>query len=215
MRLHSNFHDYYDTSVGYGIDENVHYNRLTKAAHFIIKARSDLPTQRSCGLLGFCGQIYPFIELNKYEWTSNSDRSRTEAKIVERYYAYSVEEYVNKKNEWVDSIYDLDYFDLSRKLKLKQFFSDWSFQSNDVFFQFGVPAWIFMFHANRTNGVLNPRLKHYGFNRIKDSVTAFQEISMYLSNILVEQKEVVQIDDKFKVEQHGFDSLSFRKPKKK
>lgn len=32
-------------------------------------------------------------------------------------------------------------------------------------------------------------MKDYGFERIKDPLAAFQEISMYLANILVEQKE--------------------------
>lgn len=39
---------------------------------------------------------------------------------------------------------------------------------------------------------------------------------MYLSNILVEQKEVVKIEAKYRIEQHGFDlKTSFRKEKKK
>jgi hypothetical protein len=58
-------------------------------------------------------------------------------------------------------------------------------------------------------------LKDYGFDRIKDSFTAFQEISMYLSNILVEQKEVVKVEDNVRIEKHGFDlKKSFRKEKK-
>jgi hypothetical protein len=213
MRLHSNFHDYYDNAIGFGIDEKVYYNRITKQGRIFIKSRTNLPTHGKCGLLGFCGEIYPFVELDRYEWIRSSDNSRSEGRVVERYFAYSADEYVSKKNDW-EHIHGLDYFDLARNLKLKQFFTDWRFQSNDIFREFRVPAWIYMFHKSKLNGVINPRLKDYGFDRIKDALTAFQEISMYLSNILVEQKEIAHIDDSLKVEQHGFDSRSFRKQKK-
>lgn len=72
-----------------------------------------------------------------------------------------------------------------------------------------------MLGRNPSEGLINPRLKDYGFERIKDSFAAFQEISMYLSNILVEQKETAAVEDKFRIEQHGFDlKTSFRKEKK-
>ena len=73
------------------------------------------------------------------------------------------------------------------------------------------------FHSgNETNVIANPRLKDYQFERIKDSTTAFQEISMYLANILVEQKPVAEVEDKYRVEQHGFDLKdSFRNTKQR
>lgn len=50
------------------------------------------------------------------------------------------------------------------------------------------------------------------FDRIKDAFTAFQEISMYVANILVEQKPVESVSDKYRIEKHGFDlKESFRK----
>lgn len=78
------------------------------------------------------------------------------------------------------------------------------------------PVWIIGLNVYNETILLNLKLKDYGFERIKDSFTAFQDILIYLSNILVEQKEVVRIEDKFRIEQHGFDSkMSFRKEKKK
>jgi hypothetical protein len=81
--------------------------------------------------------------------------------------------------------------------------------------KFQVPIWLMRFSAGGdSNGVLNPNLKEIGFDRIKDAYTAFQDISMYLSNILIEQKPVEKIDDKHRIEQHGFDlKESFRKTK--
>jgi len=89
------------------------------------------------------------------------------------------------------------------------------FHDYDIFLEFKVPVWAVILGRSGSSGILNPRLKDYGFDRIKDSFTTFQEISMYLSNILVEQKETVVVQDKFRIEQHGFDlKKSFRKEKK-
>lgn len=107
------------------------------------------------------------------------------------------------------------YHDHSREIKLKQFFTDWNYQSDDIFLEYKVPVWTIKLDRSQNNGLINPKLKDYGFDRIKDSFTTFQEISMYLSNILVEQKETAVIEDKFRIEQHGFDlKKSFRKEKK-
>ena len=216
MRLHTDFHDYYDNAVGYGIDENVFYSRFTEKVEIFVKSRFDHAGVNG-GLLGFCGTIFPFVLFARYE---NSE-------IVERYCAYNVEEYEKKTDEWGN-----DGFAFSRrfaeqyrkiqskrrenqKSKARQFFVDWYSQSNDVFLEFKVPVWTVMLGRNSSAGLINPCLKDYGFERIKDSFTAFQEISMYLSNILVEQKETAVVEDKFRIEKHGFDlKTSFRKGKK-
>jgi hypothetical protein len=216
MRLHTDFHDYYDNAVGYGIDDNVHYNRFTKKIEIRIKSQFDFPRHRNAGLLGFCGKIYPFIEIKKFDrkydlYEYGSDKLQ----IVECYFAYSFEEYVHKKSEWKEYTDAFEYQDHSRKIKLKQFFEDWKSQNDDIFLEYKVPIWVIKLDRNHSEDVINPRLKDYGFDRIKDAFTTFQEISMYLSNIIVEQKETAIVEDKFRIEQHGFDlKKSFRKEKK-
>ncbi len=216
MRLHTDFHDYYDNAVGYGIDENVHYNRFTKKVEILVKSPFDHAGVNG-GLLGFCGTIYPFALFVKYE----------KSEIVDRYCAYNLEEFIRKADEWRDDRFSFSrrFGEKYRKMELKrwkkretqvkQFFINWSSQSNDIFLKFKVPIWTVMLSRITNEGLLNPRLKDYGFDRIKDSFTVFQEISMYLSNILVEQKEIAVIEDKYRIEQHGFDlKKSFRKEKK-
>jgi len=216
MRLHTDFHDYYDTAVGYGVDENVHYNRFTKKVEIRIKSGLNLPNHRYAGLLGFCGKIYPFTEIRRFN-RKFYDYSQEARKVVEHYFAFSFEEYKSKDSEWgkySDTYFD--YFDKSREIKFKQFFIDWAHQSDDIFLEYKAPLWMMKFDSGyEQNGLLNPKLKDYGFDRIKDSFTAFQEISMYLSNILVEQKEVAKVADNVRIEKHGFDlKKSFRKEKK-
>ena len=211
MRLHTDFHDYYDNAVGYGIDENVHYNRFAKKVEIQFKPKFDFDYSGK-GLLGFCGKIYPFRLIQKY---NRNRKQGEEFKIIERFFAFSFEEYKTKESEWEDCSYDFGYFYSKQETKLKQFFINFSEQNDEIFLKYKVPIWTFMIGRSKETGLINPKLKDYGFDRIKDSFTAFQDISMYLSNILVEQKEVAVIEDKYRIEQHGFDlKTSFRKEKK-
>ncbi len=217
MKLHTDFHDYYDYAVGYGIDENVHYNRFSEEVEIRIKSKFGFPSSRNTSLLGFCGKIYPFITLErynqKYDWCEYEPEN---LKVVERFYAYSFDEYQQKESEWADYLGVFQFHaDHSRELKLKQFFVDWNYQNDDIFLKHKVPIWTLKLERHEKKGIVNPKLKDYDFDRIKDPLTAFQDISMYLSNILVEQKKTVIVEDKIKIEKHGFDKkLSFRKGKK-
>lgn len=217
MRLHTNFRDYYDNAVGYGIDENVHYNRFTKEVEINIKPKADFPPAAlETYLLGFCGKIYPLIKLEKLNKSVyDCDYGGNDSKIIETFYAYSFEEGEGKSRQWEEFSRGFEYINDRERLRVKQFYIDWSFQNDELFIEHKTPAWIISLDRNQKTGLVNPRLKDYEFERIKDSFTAFQEISMYLSNILVEQKETAAVEDKFRIEQHGFDlKKSFRKEKK-
>lgn len=211
MRLHTDFHDYYDNAIGYGVDEKVHYNRYSKKASIDIKSKLDRPFHRESGLVGFCGKIYPFIELNRYgQYLDDQGR----LKIIETRFAFDADEYLEIKREWghfPDEFYSYAY---TEDPKLKQFYGEWSRENDEIFLEHKVPAWVARFYIQEPNGILNPRLKDYGFDRRVDAMTAFQEISMYLANILVEQKETRGIEDRYRIEQHGFDlKTSFRNTK--
>ncbi len=216
MKLHTDFQDYYDYAVGYGVDKNVHYNRFSKSARISIKSQRNLPHFQDANLLGFCGEIYPFITIKKFNRKYDScEFDSDELKVVETFHAYSYKEYKNKEAEWEDYSDSFGYMSQSMDLKLKQFFLDWRLRDDAVFLEHKVPVWKIELDEPIYNGTLNPRLKDYNFEVVKDAFTAFQEISMYLSNILIEQKEIAEIEDKYRIEQHGFDKkLSFRHRKK-
>lgn len=221
MRLHTDFHDYYDTAVGYGIDENVHYNRFTKEVELILARKTDHPVGIYSGelfLLGFCGEIFPLIEIQ----TTNKERQ-----IIYQKFAYNYDELIEFQNEriryynlfplskWYFRRAEIVDFPKDEKSRIKQYFQDWRWKDDSIFLRNKVPIWVKKLRHYNKIAILNPKLKDYGFDRIKDSFTAFQEISMYLSNILVEQKEIAVVADKFRIEQHGFDlKKSFRKEKK-
>jgi len=73
-----------------------------------------------------------------------------------------------------------------------------------------------LFRNNR-KFFINPVLKDYEFYKIFDSYQAFQEIQMFISGVLgSKEKDIIMIEDKYKIASHGFDKWSFRKePEKK
>jgi hypothetical protein len=64
---------------------------------------------------------------------------------------------------------------------------------------------------------LNCSLKEYQFYKVLDPFTAFQELAMFVDGYLAfPGNEMIEILDKYKIESHGFDKMSFRKhPTKK
>lgn len=217
MILHTDFRDYYDNAIGFGVDEKVHYNRYTREIDIVLKTKNNWPTRRNAGLIGFCGDTFPFIKLHKLDKLFCRGYDDSRPRIVEVYFAYSFEAYKQKEIEWHNLSHDFDYYDRTGDARLKQFFADWAGKNDAIFRELKVPLWIMNFHGgSEKNGIVNPKLKSYQFERIKDSITAFQEISMYLANILVEQKEVAVIEDRYRIQQHGFDLRdSFRNTKKR
>jgi len=215
MILHSDFHDYYDNAIGFGVDEKVHYNRFTKEIEIVLKTKHDRPVHSLSGLVGFCGSTFPFIKLHKWDKRFRRSADEPTPQLLDLCFAYSLKTYKEKESDWYDYSNDFGYNEGTRNLKLKQFFEDWSGQNDALFRELQIPIWVMTFNCgSKKNGIANPKLKDYQFERIKDSTTAFQEISMYLANILVEQKEVAVIEDKFRIEQHGFDLKdSFRNTK--
>ena len=211
MRLHSDFHDYYDHSIGYGVDEKVHYNRYQKAASIDLKSDLNRPFHRNSALLGFCGVIYPIIELHRYDRNPQDEDDWGEIQIVETRFVFSEDEYIKTRREWSELSDEFHLYQYTSDLKIRQFFVDWVSNSDENFLKHKVPIWTAKFYVEEPNGFLNPRLKDFGFEKIKNPFEAFQEISMYLANILVEQKEIDTVDDKHRIEQHGFDiKQSFR-----
>ena len=226
MKLHTDFHDYYDTAVGYGIDEKIHYNRFTRKVEKKLNLDIDTPpvNHGKSMLLGFCGEIYPFIQL-----VERGEDNKPKAV----YCVYSSEEYVERIMQ-IESLMKSVIFQMRWnrlkitdkeigkflnkmlvKEKIKSFFADWRKRDDTLFLEHRAPVWLLNLNIFDRTITLNPKLAELDFERIKDANEAFQEISMYVANILVEQKETAPVDDIYRIEQHGFDlKTSFRKEKR-
>jgi len=136
MILHTDFHDYYDTAVGYGIDSNVHYRRFTKEVLINFKPKLDFPRLWGSSplLLGFCGQIYPVAELVKLDLTYQP---------IDWFHAYTYEELVVKGTEWVNLKKVYIYRHKRRETEAKRFFEDWRQQDDSLFLENKTPVWIY------------------------------------------------------------------------
>ena len=70
-------------------------------------------------------------------------------------------------------------------------------------------------HFNNRNNefIINPNLSNLKFQTKFEPYSAFQEIEMFISGVLgIDNKNTIEIDDKYRIESHGFDNWSFRNP---
>ena len=63
-----------------------------------------------------------------------------------------------------------------------------------------------------TQIIFNDLLRKYEFMRVKDPYTAFQELFMYMSNLAKPEKPMPVIADEMKIQAHGMNKWSFRRP---
>jgi len=230
MRIVSKFSDYYDVGLSYGIDKSIFYER--KLEHYNIELPVDIRSKTKDiddfsfyfyrGVIGFCGEIYPFVFVKKYE-KIKGNFLRNE-KLLDSDFFYDKESmflfinYSDEKNEFrydyfgIDKLFDISDNDMN-KLKAifseleKPIFSYCNIEFDDIL----VPDAIRM----RNGLMINPILSKFKFYKVKEGVRAFQEISMYLGSLKHPEIETRDIDDKIVAKSKGFNCMSFKKQGKK
>ena len=221
MYIISKFHDYYDGVMRTGIDKTIVYNRheqviddviinLPESFHYLMKydihdnIREYIPKHKNLYevfLIGFCGK--PYIGWRFYFKEDNN------------VFNYNFNEKI---------VYDLN--ELKKYLKFKTYNDNIENNINsiknqdflNIFRKYNTPVFVYEHYRccdNKTL-IINPQLKKYQFFKIFDSYGAFQEIQMFISGVLGnKEKEIVEVGEKYKVEQHGFNKWSFRREAKK
>ncbi len=234
MKIYSKERDYYDSAVSFGIDPELHFYR-TESINIIIYTGSWNSTQEfdfpngynyqayrdSNGnlvkpvtdfhIIGFCGQLYPLAHCQDNEG---------------EYFFYNYKDYKTWKTQFKK---EYSYRRYSSKSSSKQFFDRYSdFKNDKTFIEYNTPVFIVskeyltssdipeitkeQINRRQTTLRTNILLKEFQFYKIKDSYSAFQEISIYVGNQLAKEPEILEISDKYKIQQHGFDKDSFRNP---
>jgi hypothetical protein len=229
MRIISPFVDYYDGVQGMGIDKSVVYNRQTEKLTMPIPVKIStswydrikgevkiyIPShyyktgisyhEEESILVFFAGKVYPILKVTIVNFPNTAE-----------FFVRSFDEYIDLitsngfKNPFEDKkIYRTD----DAKKEMENFFT----------FTKDVSSWMIdnKFAVVMTTGELlrhghiikDPCLKNINFQRIIDPYTAYQELSMWVGGILPQSKEIQDIPDKYKIEQHGFNEWSFRKHK--
>ncbi len=228
--------DYYDGVVGtLGVDKTLVYDRQevelqekdfpddfkrkryswnkSNDTQFYNIARHDIKKEfqkkyqhYSYFLIGFCGKLYIGWKLYS-EVRKNSGITDL---VTEFTYDFEYIKTIIKPREyWGNIVDDVNYIT--------------NYDSLYLFRNLKTPIFVYDTDYKRTllgkywrNGqekfIVNPNLGDYEFYKVFDSFQAFQEISMFIGGVLGRgEKEIVVVDDKYKIAQHGFDKWSFRK----
>lgn len=220
MLIISKFRDYYDASVGYGVDKTIIYERETrvvKSKEFFLDdyiagenyyrgfdwVRGSKIALHEWKIIGFCGKTYVLL-IEKTKETAGDPAFET----IEYFYGDEILERVfrNKKDKW-------------RYKETRDFINKWH---NKEFFDFFLTNKAPIFSVQPLGRYLktdlevqlNHSLEEFKFFRIFDSFSAFQEIQMFISGVLgISSPKTLEIDNKERIKQAGFDlKWSFRNP---
>jgi len=190
MRLISNFKDYYDFGLCYGVDPKLCFERLKRD---IPLAQYDkfspvFPPRilgRNEGMeysFGFCGKLYSFLQVPDVD------------KPI-----WNIEEYLRHKelNEWMIN-------------RFKEFFTV-KYIDDKYFIIADSPIFLI-----ERGGVIevNPTLKTIGFQYIMNGTECFNAIAHYIGNVLNKSPEMVKVSDKERIRKAGFNEKSFKHPVK-
>jgi len=154
-------------------------------------------------IVGFCGKLYLGWKF-EYEVKERDDFGLIVDVIkTDIIYGYDEAKKYLKTEYWKSNLDDdVKYFETYDPIKL--------------FRKYKTPAFVFdsdgRILKNSTIFIINPILKDYKFAKVIDAFTAFTELQMFISGVLgTGEKEIIEIEDKYKIGQHGFDKWSFRR----
>lgn len=223
MRIISKFKDYYDGGAAFGVDMELMYVRKTE----IIESFKQSIYLYDFHVIGFCGEIYPIVNYSQRGVDQKWERS------PKKYILYgedTIKYTFDNEQKWKRGYGHIGDADKYHKVKAQTTFG-WPFKSRaelfkeisqsnrfkEIFLEYQVP--IFFYGSvdteisDKNQLVLNPNLKNLAFYKVMDTIQAFQQISMFMSNVLVfdPQGDIPTGDDIVLRDSKGFNKFSFRK----
>lgn len=233
MKIFSKFHDYYDSVLKFSQteDDGVVYQREPEEIKFDIN-QSEIKevgynryyTCEYIKFIGFCGKIYPVVVVDFRDSEDSVPEfyfiGRDDEKLYER---------INKHNQKMSrqrlfsgfNDRELDF--LTGKTPEDSWWKRYTFITpfdlETFFIKYETSIFLFehvtcgRYDKTRWRLTKNVCLKDFGFQKIVDPFTAFQEISMFFNSTLTNLKTPVMPvgDDKVLAASKGFDKWSFRK----
>jgi len=230
--------DYYDGVVGsVGMDKTIVYERQTveiennKSMPDFIQVkqhswdnknpyrnlcRADINRDNNRGyhgvdgfIVGFCGKLYFGWKFYYKEEEFNTEFGRLE-EVIKEDIIYG---YENAKQHLKHSYWRSNLDDDARFVE--------TYNPAEVFRRYNAPVFLYDSYWDRVRRsdvfYVNPVLKDWKFYKVVDAFTAFTELQMYISGVLgTGEKQIIEVEDKYKIGQHGFNKWSFRRePTKK
>lgn len=156
--------------------------------------------------LVFCGKIYRGI---KFEFSVMTDQSMFGIHDKHTYFCWDIESLQKACTEYGSVLPEIDSW-YRKSRSIDEYFADNGGRvSIDLLNR--EDAILVVRRKDRRRGVSelirNPCLKDLQFFKVMDPFTTYQEIDMFLSGVLApENKPMIKIEDKYKVQQHGFDT---------
>jgi hypothetical protein len=244
MRIISKFKDYYDGVQGLGFDDKLVFVRHTdeiiveekeieeylnkisykgfssyKSDEYRAKQMFSIPYwEIKSNFLIFCGKIYTYYVAS---FLGNDDKI----------YAWSIDDlikYFKLNIEYSKFTTHWHYWRWNKNNFANEFDRfETSFMANtntdisDFCIKYNCP--IMLCQSYRDNStmkslyklILNPNLKNMSFQRVFNPYQAYQELEMFLGNVLVNDNDkMIKLSDKDRLHKAGFDKWSFRKMKK-
>ena len=232
MLITSNYHDYYDVCMKYGMDKSVVYHRKEEyISEENLSKWFDHPLNISYNyghdvfahpfMIGFCGNLYYGFYVHAHCLSRCSVVSKSE-----ECFCYSIEDYekfVSKVDKKSDRENLLSRNDKSDKWQwgglvlnlssVEGFFKRCQTKKTDVpFLENNAPVLLLDTRRNKfERAAKNPCLKMFEFYKVIDPYMTYQELSMYISGVLgVGGPETVDISDEDMLLKKGFDDRSFK-----
>ncbi len=178
-------------------------------------------------VIGFCGKIYTLFEYHM------RDREEIYYPIGKRHFLYSLDDLKSfliktKQKKRIIDLFSENKTKHNKRIrwrydskttieKMTEFFGfagstdfEWIFTKLDVPI-FKVKRHRIDYYKTDYPITLNCNLKELDFQRVFDPYMAYQELEMFISNVLkLNEPEMVPIEDKYRIASHGFDEKSFR-----
>lgn len=234
MRIISKHRDYYDVALSYGIDKELVFVRNTvehkcTTNESFVEGRVTYATSgffnltTSKILIFFCGKMYPCFRISttKDFKTINHDfyDEQTLAKYLEKTLSKKeYRKYIEHKEHiprWMRRWqYGTSSKVLTSQQRIEEYFNDIDHSIAETYCTDNKVAYV-VFEASYLNrehtATTLPVLRDYEFYKAVHPQLAFQEISMYISGVLgTGNPDMIEIEDKYRIEGHGFDKFSFR-----
>jgi hypothetical protein len=231
MRIISDWKDYYDCLQRFDEDRQTLYIRDQRR----VEIRSKWPfPMRGTGyerrldrsgfstiehIIGFCGKIYPLLELSC--WSAGSSLCRTMAEVDSYAEAHMKPiEFEQFNSNSYKGLYKTSFLDKTqRRPAFAEFFAACHQRQDDyrtMFEKERCPIFVASRAHKEYRGdvegeiVYNAALKEYEFFRVFDPPRAYQEIVCFMNNLAVPFKPIPVLDDETMAQVHGFDRFSFR-----
>lgn len=228
MKIITDFKDYYDYGMAFGIDEGIVYERFKKTIH---PPKHIEP--KHGGILGFCDQFWEVVEepledSGRYSYRDyyggklKPYKERSEELAEDGWFEGSpvFEKYDKNKIKcyyWLRPVENINTMEWVKNSWRQLNYTHWNNWLKSIFIEHSVPSF-YVDVSDSFETTLNPVLVDYGLQKLLDPVQAFQELSTFIPSLV--PVDDFKMTDEEKGRSKGFDEYSFRnkntknKPKK-